>query len=89
MPEVLAVLVLATVFKTGVGLNKVPGGFDSHPPPPLTSAPSGSIFPSGSGWLQSQFGEVVCRCAVVCGSVGFEAALAEASRGAAFFIVRA
>jgi hypothetical protein len=22
------------VFKTSVGLNKVPGGFDSHPPPP-------------------------------------------------------
>jgi len=23
-----------SVFKTVVGLNKVPGGFDSHPPPP-------------------------------------------------------
>jgi hypothetical protein len=23
------------VFKTSVGLNKVPGGFDSHPPPPF------------------------------------------------------
>ncbi len=23
------------VFKTMVGLNKVPGGFDSHPPPPI------------------------------------------------------
>jgi hypothetical protein len=27
-------LVLGLVFKTRVGLNKVPGGFDSHPPPP-------------------------------------------------------
>jgi hypothetical protein len=34
-PEVLVVLVPALVFKTSVGLNKVPGGFDSHPPPPI------------------------------------------------------
>lgn len=28
-------LVALLVFKTSVGLNKVPGGFDSHPPPPI------------------------------------------------------
>ena len=33
--EVFAVLVPVMVFKTSVGLNKVPGGFDSHPPPPI------------------------------------------------------
>ena len=27
------------VFKTMVGLNKVPGGFDSHPPPPIHNEP--------------------------------------------------
>ncbi len=27
------------VFKTMVGLNKVPGGFDSHPSPPIYSVP--------------------------------------------------
>ena len=27
------------VFKTMVGLNKVPGGFDSHPPPPTRPLP--------------------------------------------------
>ena len=27
------------VFKTSVGLNKVSGGFDSHPPPPISAAP--------------------------------------------------
>ena len=26
---------IVMVFKTSVGFNKVPGGFDSHPPPPL------------------------------------------------------
>ena len=25
------------VFKTSVGFNKVPGGFDSHPPPPFSN----------------------------------------------------
>jgi hypothetical protein len=30
-------LVQGLVFKTMVGLNKVPGGFDSHPPPPISS----------------------------------------------------
>ena len=33
--EVWGDLVALPVFKTGVGLNKVPGGFDSHPPPPI------------------------------------------------------
>ena len=33
-PEVTGGLVAPPVFKTGVGLNKVPGGFDSHSPPP-------------------------------------------------------
>jgi hypothetical protein len=28
-------LVQGLVFKTMVGLNKVPGGFDSHAPPPI------------------------------------------------------
>ena len=32
--EVWGGLVALLVFKTSVGLNKVPGGFDSHPPPP-------------------------------------------------------
>jgi hypothetical protein len=31
--EVIGVLVVPLVFKTNVGLNKVPGGFDSHSPP--------------------------------------------------------
>ena len=31
--EVIGVLVVPLVFKTSVGLNKVPGGFDSHSPP--------------------------------------------------------
>ena len=31
-------LVPGSVFKTVVGLNKVPGGFDSHPPPPFLEA---------------------------------------------------
>src|SRR5208283_5792494 len=34
VPEVSGDLVALLVFKTSVGLNKVPGGFDSHPPPP-------------------------------------------------------
>lgn len=33
--EVWGDLVALLVFKTSVGLNKVPGGFDSHPPPPF------------------------------------------------------
>jgi hypothetical protein len=33
--EVWGDLVALLVFKTSVGLNKVPGGFDSHPPPPI------------------------------------------------------
>ncbi len=33
--EVCGGLVALLVFKTSVGLNKVPGGFDSHPPPPI------------------------------------------------------
>ena len=33
--EVNGSLVAPLVFKTSVGLNKVPGGFDSHPPPPV------------------------------------------------------
>ena len=32
-PEVSGGLVAPLVFKTSVGLNKVPGGFDSHSPP--------------------------------------------------------
>lgn len=32
--EVWGDLVALLVFKTSVGLNQVPGGFDSHPPPP-------------------------------------------------------
>ena len=35
--EVWGDLVALPVFKTGVGLNKVPGGFDSHPPPPIST----------------------------------------------------
>jgi hypothetical protein len=35
VPEVSGDLVALLVFKTSVGLNKVPGGFDSHPPPPI------------------------------------------------------
>ena len=35
--EVSGGLVALLVFKTSVGLNKVPGGFDSHPPPPTSS----------------------------------------------------
>ncbi len=31
--EVVGGLVTPLVFKTSVGLNKVPGGFDSHSPP--------------------------------------------------------
>ena len=31
--EVIGSLVAPLVFKTSVGLNKVPGGFDSHSPP--------------------------------------------------------
>jgi hypothetical protein len=31
--EVTDGLVASLVFKTNVGLNKVPGGFDSHSPP--------------------------------------------------------
>ena len=34
--EVWGGLVALLVFKTSVGLNKVPGGFDSHPPPPIS-----------------------------------------------------
>ena len=33
MVEVTGGLVALLVFKTSVGLNKVPGGFDSHSPP--------------------------------------------------------
>ena len=33
-------LVALLVFKTMVGLNKVPGGFDSHPPPPIRALPA-------------------------------------------------
>jgi len=33
--EVRGGLVALLVFKTSVGLNKVPGGFDSHAPPPV------------------------------------------------------
>jgi hypothetical protein len=33
--EVWGDLVALLVFKTSVGLNKVSGGFDSHPPPPI------------------------------------------------------
>ncbi len=32
-------LVASLVFKTSVGLNKVPGGFDSHSPPFLWALP--------------------------------------------------
>ena len=34
--EVWGDLVALLVFKTSVGLNKVPGVFDSHPPPPIS-----------------------------------------------------
>lgn len=34
--EVWGDLVALLVFKTSVGLNKVSGGFDSHPPPPIS-----------------------------------------------------
>src|ERR1035438_2350198 len=37
--EALGDLVALLVFKTMVGLNKVPGGFDSHPPPPIHPGP--------------------------------------------------
>ena len=33
--EAFTSLVWVLVFKTMVGLNKVPGGFDSHPSPPI------------------------------------------------------
>ena len=33
--EVWGDLVALLVFKTSVGLKQVPGGFDSHPPPPI------------------------------------------------------
>lgn len=32
------------VFKTSVGLNKAPGGFDSHPPPPISPTRSFRMF---------------------------------------------
>src|SRR5208282_4109501 len=38
--EVWGDLVALLVFKTSVGLNKVPGGFDSHPPPPFSAFPA-------------------------------------------------
>ena len=34
--EVWGDLVALLVFKTSVGLKQVPGGFDSHPPPPIS-----------------------------------------------------
>jgi hypothetical protein len=36
------------VFKTSVGFNKIPGGFDSHPPPPLRMkrVPQPAVDPS-------------------------------------------
>lgn len=39
--EVWGDLVALLVFKTSVGLNKVSGGFDSHPPPPQFDVPCG------------------------------------------------
>ena len=43
--EVCGGLVALLVFKTSVGLNKVPGGFDSHSPPPIS--PAGLSFLGG------------------------------------------
>ena len=42
--EVWGGLVALLVFKTSVGLNKVPGGFDSHPPPPLSPIRPRNMF---------------------------------------------
>lgn len=49
--EVLVVLVPALVFKTSVGLNQVPGGFDSHPPPPNRA---GQRFRSGANVMNGR-----------------------------------
>ena len=45
--EATGVLVASLVFKTSVGLNKVPGGFDSHSPPYGASASGGDGVDSG------------------------------------------
>ena len=45
--EVNGSLVAPLVFKTSVGLNKVPGGFDSHSPP--------FVGPWRFEWLASQY----------------------------------
>jgi hypothetical protein len=42
--EVWGDLVALLVFKTSVGLNKVPGGFDSHPPPPICRTRAINMF---------------------------------------------
>ena len=42
--EVCGGLVALLVFKTSVGLNKVPGGFDSHSPPPISQTRALSMF---------------------------------------------
>ena len=44
VPEVSGDLVALLVFKTSVGLNKVPGGFDSHPPPPISKTEGNGVL---------------------------------------------
>ena len=66
------------VFKTSVGLNKVPGGFDSHPPPPtffldmFRRTPQPPVNPATRALERRGFwpGAVACLAALILLSAG-------------------